>query len=37
VTREEIRASTKSPLSPAASGDSVPQYVDPELHPAQRG
>jgi oligopeptide/dipeptide ABC transporter ATP-binding protein len=35
VTREEIRASTKSPLSPVASGDSEPQYVEPELQPAQ--
>jgi oligopeptide/dipeptide ABC transporter ATP-binding protein len=34
VTREEIAASTKSPLSPLSSGDSRPQYVDPELHPA---
>jgi oligopeptide/dipeptide ABC transporter ATP-binding protein len=34
VTREEIAASTKSPLSPMASGDSEPQYVEPELKPA---
>ena len=34
VTREEIAASTKSPLSPVASGDTQPRYVDPELHPA---
>jgi oligopeptide/dipeptide ABC transporter ATP-binding protein len=34
VTREEIAASTKSPLSPLNSGDSEPQHVDPELHPA---
>ncbi len=33
VTREEIAASTKSPLSPAASGDSEPKYVEPELKP----
>jgi oligopeptide/dipeptide ABC transporter ATP-binding protein len=34
VSREEIAASTKSPLSPLNSSDSQPQYVDPELHPA---
>ena len=34
VTREEIAASRKSPLSPLSSGDTEPQYVDPELHPA---
>ena len=34
VTREEIAGSTKSPLSPVDSGDSTPDHVDPELHPA---
>ncbi len=34
VTREEIARSTKSPLSPLASSDTEPQYVDPELQPA---
>ena len=34
ITREELAAATKSPLSPVASGDSKPELVDPELHPA---
>ncbi len=34
VTREEIAASHKSPLSPLNSGDTEPALVDPELHPA---
>ncbi|HEX8121641.1 MAG TPA: oligopeptide/dipeptide ABC transporter ATP-binding protein [Solirubrobacteraceae bacterium] len=34
VTREEIAASTKSPLSTLDSGDTPPQYVEPELQPA---
>jgi peptide/nickel transport system ATP-binding protein len=34
VTREEIAASTKSPLSTLDSGDTQPQYVEPDLKPA---
>jgi oligopeptide/dipeptide ABC transporter ATP-binding protein len=34
VTREEIAASTKSPLSPLASGDTPPQYAEVASQPA---